>query len=686
KEQLRNLQASVPRWIQYQGESLDYLKSLGFNAIITNQPNDPLVVEQAIRARMGVIAPPPDLVPTQALSDNYRHVQGWLLGMALDQSHLDQTRSRVSKLTRFPQSLARPTIGEAMEMYGSYSRLSDWLAVPSPLATRVRSSQESRQLMQTDLRPMAGRSMPLTSIVTQMPNEWLAQKAMAYQAISGETTDTADYDLLQTRLQVYRSMMQGTRGWIFRSGTPLDSGDLTSIARSQGYTGINREIELFMPWIRAGQSSWRPIQVDSKDHTASILETPNSQLAIIMASGPMDQICSVAPASEQIKVTLPLAGQVRSTFRITHGALERLQPQQTLNGMVVVIERPGLIEQIVSVVDPKPHAYLQEQLARLAPYLVESRLEMTQQVLEIAQKTLVAQRVPTGDNRWEEIDRAKELYRIATHQLAKSNIPVALKSCDQALLVSQRVVRNAWQEAIAQFNAFQSSPLVASPLSLPLHFEFNRLLAGRRMQTIEVPETPWRDTESFYQSRWKVDRRLAETVQSDCIVSGVGPDGQPALVLSTRSLNDQPIASGYAGTAMRVSSPPIHAPLGSMIHIQGLVRIESPPGETQSGLLVGDNMGGESLGQLISSVDPSEYEWRRFGLTRFVTHSEGVKLHFETRGQMKASISSLKAETIFPSPRPNLPIRSIEENEAALASPNSIPIGTNNSRVISQPN
>ncbi|MEQ1826684.1 MAG: hypothetical protein ABL921_12095, partial [Pirellula sp.] len=32
KEQLRNLQASVPRWIQYQGESLDYLKSLGFNA------------------------------------------------------------------------------------------------------------------------------------------------------------------------------------------------------------------------------------------------------------------------------------------------------------------------------------------------------------------------------------------------------------------------------------------------------------------------------------------------------------------------------------------------------------------------------------------------------------------------------------------------------------------------------
>ena len=129
--------------------------------------------------------------------------------------------------------------------------------------------------MQSDLRPLAGRSSPLISIATQLPNEWISQKAMAERALDGGTENTSDYDLLQVRLQVYRSMMQGARGWVFRSGAPLDSGDLTSIARSQGYAAINQEIELLMPWIRAGQSSWQTLNVDSPDHVGAILETPN---------------------------------------------------------------------------------------------------------------------------------------------------------------------------------------------------------------------------------------------------------------------------------------------------------------------------------------------------------------------------------------------------------------------------
>jgi hypothetical protein len=686
-EQLRNLQATVPRWIQYQGESLDYLKSLGFNAIVTSQANDPLVMEQAARTEMGIIAPPPDLVPTDALANNFQHVHGWLLGMALDQSHLEQTRSRVAKLTRFPPSLARPMIGEAMEMYGSYSRLSDWLAVPSPLATRVRSSKEAYQVMQSDLRPMAGRSIPLTSIVTQLPNEWIAQKAMAHHSVGGETTDTADYDLLQVRLQVYRSMIQGARGWIFRSGAPLDSGDLTSMARSQGYMGINQEIELLMPWIRASQSSWRPIELDSAEHTGAILETPNSQLAIIIASGPMDQICSVAPKTERIQVTLPVAGQLRNVLRITHGEPEIVRPQQTPKGMVVTIENPALVEQLVSVVDAKPVAYLGEQLVRLAPHLVESRLEITEQVLEIAQKTLVAQRVATRDARWEQVRRAQSLHREATQHLARSNLPLALKAADQALLASQRVVRTAWDEATAQFIAFQSSPLIASPLSLPLHIELNRLLAGRAWQSIAFPDTPFRNTEEFYRSRWRVDRRLNDTVQSDCLVGGLGPDGLPSLVLATRPIQNQPIPSGYAGAAMRVSSPPLAAPIGSMVHIEGLVKIESHPGETQSGLLVCDSLGGETLGQLISSVDPSQYEWRRFELFRFVTQAEGVRLHFETRGQMQATVSGLKAETIVPAQPAGLPTRTYDPDEISVGGAlNSIPISAANANATRQPN
>lgn len=685
QEQLRALQASVPRWIVYNGESLHHLKSLGFTAIITNNPNDPLVAEQALASQMGVIAQPPDLVPTEELSTSYRHIQGWLLGTTLDRSNLDSSRLLASRLTRFPQWLARPIVGEAMEMYGQYSRMSDSLAVPLPLPTRIRSASEAAQIMQTELRPLAGRSSALVSIVTQMPDEWFVQKAIANRALRANVSSSFDYDLLQVRLQFYRSMMQGARGFIFRSArssSPLDSGEITSQKRGEGYASINLDIDLLMPWIQAGQSTWRTIPTDSPNHTATVLETPKSQLAIIVASGPMDQICSVAPTTERLKVTLPVSGQMRSVYRITHGELELMRPEQTPGGWQVVIENPAMIEQIVSAADALPLTYLRDKLSQpeIATGLVSSRIDMSAQAIELAQLSMNSQRVPTNDPRWEEIKRAESHQRSSMILLKRSNIPQAMKAADQALMTAQRVVRSSWDEATSQFGAFQSTPLLASPLSLPIHWEFIRLLAGRNAQNLSVPGIPFRDTTQLYESQWQVDRRLIENVQSDCLIGSNGPDGLPSLVITTRAMQGQPIPSGYGGAVMRVSSPPISAPAGAMIHVEGLVRIQSPAGETQSGLLVSDSLGGESLGQLISSADASQYEWRRFDLIRFVTEDRAMRIHFETRGEMRAEVSNITAKMIMPSQPADILTRPYAPGETEGDGLTVIPISTSNNR------
>jgi hypothetical protein len=114
---------------------------------------------------------------------------------------------------------------------------------------------------------------------------------------------------------------------------------------------------------------------------------------------------------------------------------------------------------------------------------------------------------------------------------------------------------------------------------------------------------------------------------------------------------------------MRVTSGPIIAPVGSLVHIKGLVNIESSPSETQSGLLISDSLGGESLGQLISSADPSKETWRQFGLSRVVTDPNGFQLFFETRGQMVARIQKIEAEMIIPAVPPGLPVRQLEDGE-----------------------
>ena len=98
------------------------------------------------------------------------------------------------------------------------------------------------------------------------------------------------------------------------------------------------------------------------------------------------------------------------------------------------------------------------------------------------------------------------------------------------------------------------------------------------------------------------------------------------------------------------------------MHIEALVRIESPASESQTGLLVSDNMGGEALGQLVSSYDGAQAPWRRVSLFRMLTDEEGLELYFETRGAVKASIADVSLEWIMPGQNRNLPISTSSES------------------------
>ena len=140
----------------------------------------------------------------------------------------------------------------------------------------------------------------------------------------------------------------------------------------------------------------------------------------------------------------------------------------------------------------------------------------------------------------------------------------------------------------------------------------------------------------------------------------------------TRAIGNQPVPTGYAGAVMRVSSPSIGTLANAMVHIEGFVRIQSPAGETQSGILICDSVGGESLGQLISSSDASEYSWRRFNLFRFINSDRSIRLHFETRGEMRAEVANLTVKMIVPGQpadlvtRPFNPVEAIEETQEYL--------------------
>jgi hypothetical protein len=319
--------------------------------------------------------------------------------------------------------------------------------------------------------------------------------------------------------------------------------------------------------------------------------------------------------------------------------------------LVVQIDDPSLIEQLITVVDPKPIEYLQNALQRKQNILMESRVDIAQQTLQIAQMTLGNQRLPAGHEHWEILRRAESLYREALRGLQDSQVVATLKAADQCIVLAQRIVRLSWEEASQQFTSLQSSPLLASSLSLPLHWELNRNLYGRPWQSQVIPGSSFTSWETLRDLGWTMDQRLQDRIATTAALAPGSTTNGASLILTSRPATEQPIPSGYGGTAMRVSTGRVSVPSGTLVHIQGQVKVRSNPAESQSGLLISDTLGGEAMGQLISSFDSPNEEWQQFGLFRIVTNEDGFRIHFETRGEVTASITGLKAEFILPTRR-----------------------------------
>ena len=282
---------------------------------------------------------------------------------------------------------------------------------------------------------------------------------------------------------------------------------------------------------------------------------------------------------------------------------------------------------------------------------MDSRVDIAQQTLQLAQMTLGSQRLPADHENWDALRRAEALHREALRGLQDGQMVATLRASDQCTLLAQRIVRQAWEDASNQFAFLQSSPLLASSLSLPLHWELNRNLYGRPWQSLEIPGSSFSSWETLRECGWTMDQRLQERIATTAALVPGDLSNGASMVFTSKSATDQPIPSGYGGTAMRISTGKISVPIGAMVHVQGKVRVRSNPSESQSGLLISDTLGGETLGQLVSSYDSPTEEWKPFGLFRMVTSEEGFRVHFETRGDVNASITDLKAEFILPTRR-----------------------------------
>ena len=212
----------LPRIIQYQGEPLSTLRQLGFNvARLSRRPTEALL-DEASRAGIWLICPPPDPVELEqrGIDARFDSVLAWDLGSGASRRDLESMRSHAQAVRRH-DPYRRPRIGTAEAEVRAYSRVFDVLLVGrNPLLTSLELTDYAKW---TDAqRRQARPGTPFWAHIQTQPDRLLLEQL---GALSGGRMPSVGVDEQQIRQLVFIALTSGARGFFFDSQSPLTQGD-----------------------------------------------------------------------------------------------------------------------------------------------------------------------------------------------------------------------------------------------------------------------------------------------------------------------------------------------------------------------------------------------------------------------------------------------------------------------------
>ncbi len=658
--QVVELQRSLPRLIQYRGESLDWLKSLGITGVLLDTEADPLLVKQAERSSMYLIASP----PTQVGWDSSSSVTGartiWNLASAATLSDLDRTREAVVHVSKYPSEMSYPRFVEAMEAHALYSRLAEVVAFPIPMPTTVNSHIQMKRMVGEQLVQSATRAVPLASIVLEPPQAWVEQCQYLRNLMEQQGrylgTDSGMTPIMPIRQSIAHAIGMGFRGVLFRSTSPLDSGRETDLARANIIQALNAELDLVRPWIESGQSTNEVGSISNALYTCDTIATERSTLMIFNTQGEFDQIAPVSPNGSSLEFIIPRRNAGEQAYRISFGRLESLPLAPKPEGWGIRMEAPSIIEYVVVTNDQVVLQYLQYKLSEYANQVSAMRITTAANLLLLAQTSLHHEGIAQSDAWWSKLQTAEALLRAASTHDARNNKPESIRNAEHCINLCSEVLRSSWLRATAIYADPRSTPFLSSLASLPLHWQFHQLVRGRPWQSHVVPAAEFHDLQVMQQSGWTQDRRMLDRIEHQfAIVDSAGSTGHRAMFLSARSQTGERIAGGFAGSTMRVASPGVPLFPGRIVRIRSRIRMDVPSEEPLAGLLVyegyeKDLFGRSTLGRPVLSTTASAGTWQEIDLYRVVSSDSPLKVHFEVRGGVSSTIDQLSIETMTITP------------------------------------
>lgn len=649
-----------PRIIEHQGESLNFLKQLGFNAVsVPTAPTDALL-EEARRSGMWLVCRPP-VLPKQEGDDGpplfdgrFEPVLAWHLGQKLGTLELEPMRERVEQIHRADEQANRPITCDPADELAQYARM---LGAEGILTLHRQVLGTTFELADfatwLHTRPRLGvPGMPAWATIETQYNKELTKQI---SLLSGGQAAEPVADFEQIRLLVQAALSAGVRGLVFASHSPLDAQDTATRARALALSLANLELKLIHDWIAAGNITATIAATVNTTNTAG--ENPGITGAIVQAShtrlllpywvGTGAQYVPDQLAGNLITFVVKGAPDDNSVYELTVGGLRSLPSERRVGGVHVKQNEFGLTSMILltdQLAVGAATAQLWEAAPRaaklqrdLAAYKFNYVSEIDRQLARLADRVLNAPML---------FDQARKDLNEAERNLTLKDWPAACLSAQRAMRPLRLVERGHWEKAIASIRSPAASPLVASFGEIPHQWVLARKLENLSRSRSLLEQGDFESPRAAWEAGWRPYRHSQQGITTtSSFVQTEHVSGTSSLYLAVKPLDADVPPSLIETPPLWVETPPISADSGQWFRIHGWVKVPKAIEASLEGLMIFDTLGGPALAERIGKTEG----WKEFTLYRAAPASGPFKLVIALTGIGDAWVDGVTIETLYAS-------------------------------------
>lgn len=648
-----------PRAIEYQGEPLEVLQRMGFNAVALKQPPSADLASRAAQLGMWIICPPPgfsanpvnplpagvELADVPPIDSSLDWVLAWDMGDALSNQQLEHVRSAISALRR-ADPLERPVVCDAASDVRAYSRHVDFLRPTRfPLGTTLELTDYGTWLRD---RPLLARpGTPIWTTIQTGPSP-----AVREQITTLAATILPDRPIVeplvpseQIRLLTFTALAAGVRGLVFSSHERLDGQDQAAQMRAASLELLNLELQLIEPWLAAG-SFVAAVPGNRADVFAAVLETDRATLMLPMWIGKNAQISAAQSAGNRLSFVVPGVSESEDAFEVAPGSMRRLNHQRVAGGLRVTLDEFGLTSMILLTSDPLVVANISGRLRQISPRAaaLEQALALHRlQVVEQLDRRLAA--TPYGiqlSGQW--IQTSKTSLAQSQQALQSGAVANTYLEARRARRPLRMLEREHWERAMKEVDSPVTWPLMTEPALLAHHWEMTARMRNSTLEPNRLDGGDCDQLDRMLQAGWRhYQHAQPDYVTTAAELSSANVHGGGyALRLRATPTDPEDQTNLVESPPVWVTSAPVDVRQGEVVRIHGWVRVPAPILGTVDGFMVIDSLGGSDLAMRFDRTPV----WKEFTMYRAAAQDGQLTVTFALTGLGEAWIDDVTIDPV----------------------------------------